>query len=80
MDQDLGSKISIVLFVSFQLSEFFLNIGCQVGLLIISIFKDLLSRLKKKERIEKNKNNLICSVVWILGSVQKTYSSLKIID
>ena len=33
MDQDLGSKISIVLFVSFQLSEFFLNIGCQVGLL-----------------------------------------------
>ena len=33
MDQDLGSNISIVLFVSFQLSEFFLNFGCQVGLL-----------------------------------------------
>ena len=34
MDQDLGSKISIVLFVSFQLSEFFLNFGL-LGLFIV---------------------------------------------
>ena len=34
MDQDLGSNISIVLFVSFQHSEFFLNFGL-LGLFIV---------------------------------------------
>ena len=58
MDQDLGSKISIVLFVSFQLSEFFLNFGCQVGLLDYFHCQGSALRLKKKERIGKNKNPL----------------------
>ena len=64
MDQDLGSKISIMLFVSFQLSEFFLNFGCQEGLLDYFHFqRSAFTPEEKGKNLKKNKNRLVCSVV-----------------